>query len=243
MKLLRQLARLLSTLLLGLAVLGLLSVTLAPRLLHYRTATMLTGSMSPRIRSGDVIVDTPLALRDVRVGQVLTYHIPVDDHRVISHRVIEVQRPAPGTVNVRTKGDANSAPDPWTATLTGSTVWQVRAVVPKAGTVIRALRTPLVHNVLTGAVPVLVVCWLLLGIWRPAKPGGPTEPPTEQVEPAQAERLEGSRTQTVVPPPAVSEIDNVPPCAATIRSQVASPNPVPASSGRSRTSGRSTAGR
>jgi signal peptidase I len=232
--LLRRLARWLSTLLLGLAVLGLLSVTLGPRLLHYRTATMLTGSMSPVIRSGDVIVDTPLALRDIRVGQVLTYHIPVDDHRVISHRVIEVQRPAPGIVNIRTKGDANSAPDPWTATLTGSTVWQVRAVVPKAGTVIRELRTPLVHNVLTGAVPVLVVCWLLLGIWRP-------EP--AQAEPAQAELPEDSRTQTVVPPPAVSEIDSVPPCAATIRSQVASPSPVPAGSGRSRTSGRSTAER
>jgi signal peptidase len=167
MTLLRRLARSVSTLLLCFAVLGLLSVTLGPRLLHYRTATMLTGSMSPAIRSGDVIVDTPLALRDVRVGQVLTYHIPVDDHRVISHRVIEVQHLAPGTVNVRTKGDANAAADPWTATLSGGTVWQVRTVVPKAGTAIRALRAPLVHNLLTGAVPVLVVCWLLLGIWRP----------------------------------------------------------------------------
>lgn len=217
MKLLRRLAGLLSTLLLGLAVLGLLSVTLGPRLLHYRTATMLTGSMSPGIRAGDVIIDTPLALRDVRVGQVLTYSIPVDDHRVLSHRVIEVQHPTPGTLNIRTKGDANSAADPWTATLSGSTVWQVRAVVPKAGTVIRALRTPVVHNLLTGAVPVLVVCWLLLGIWRP-EPSGAAE------KPAQSEAADGSRTQTVVPPPALSEIDSVPPCAATIRSQVASPS-------------------
>jgi signal peptidase len=175
MTLLRRAARLLSTLVLALAVLGLLSVTLGPRLLHYRTATMLTSSMAPSIRSGDVIVDTPLALSDVRVGQILTYHIPVDDHRVVSHRVIEVQRPAPGIVNVRTQGDANAAADPWTATLSGGTVWQVRAVVPKAGTAIRALRTPLVHNLLTGAVPVLVVCWLLLGIWRPTRPAQQAE--------------------------------------------------------------------
>jgi signal peptidase I len=222
MKLLRRLARLLSTLLLGLAVVGLLSVTLGPRLLNYRTATMLTGSMSPVIRSGDVIVDTPLALGDVRVGQLLTYSIPVDDHRVISHRVIEVSRPEVGTVNIRTKGDANSAADPWTATLRGSTVWQVRAVVPKAGTVIRAMRTPLVHRVLTGAVPVLVVCWLLLGIWRPEAP----KPADQQL--AQAEPADGSRRQTVVPLAAselaASEIDSVPPCAATIRSQVTIPS-------------------
>ena len=175
MKLLRRVTRLLGTLLLGLAVLALLSVTLGPRLLHYRTATMLSASMSPGIRSGDVIIDTPLALSDVRVGQVITYHIPVDDHRVISHRVIEVQHPGPGILNVRTKGDANSAADPWTASLTGGTVWQVRTVVPKAGTVIRVLRTPLLHTVLTGAVPLLVLCWLLMGIWRPTKPA-PAKP-------------------------------------------------------------------
>lgn len=190
MILLRRAARLLSTLVLGFAVLGLLSVTIGPRLLHYRTATMLTASMAPSIHPGDVIVDTPLALSDVRVGQVLTYHIPVDDHRIVSHRVIEVRRPGPGIVNIRTRGDANAAPDPWTATLSGDTVWQVRAVVPRVGTAIRALRIPLVHTVLTAAVPVLVLCWLLLGIWRPAKPAdvdqqaGSTGSP-EPAQPAQ----------------------------------------------------------
>jgi len=187
MTLLRRAARLLSTLLLGLAALALLSVTVGPRLLHYRTATMLTASMAPGIRPGDVIVDTPLALTDVRVGQVLTYHIPVDDHRVVSHRVIQVQRPGPGIVNIRTQGDANTAADPWTATLSGGTVWQVRAVVPKAGTAIRALRIPWVHTLLTGAVPALVLCWLLLGIWRPAKPTQPAETaqPAQEAQPAQ----------------------------------------------------------
>jgi signal peptidase len=196
MTLLRRAARLLSTLLLGLAVLCLLAVTVGPRLLNYRTATMLTASMSPGIRPGDVIVDTPLALSDVRVGQVLTYHIPVEDHRVVSHRVIEVQRSAPGVVNVRTQGDANSAPDPWTATLTGTTVWRVRAVVPKAGVVIRALRTPAVHTVLTGAVPVLVLCWLLMGIWWPAKPrptaGEPVATGPSVVGPADAAEPAGT---------------------------------------------------
>jgi signal peptidase I len=187
MKLLRQAARLLSGLLLGLAAFALLAVTVGPRLLHYRTATMLTASMSPAIHPGDVIIDTPLALSDVRVGQVLTYHIPVDDHRVLSHRVIAVQRPGPGIVNVQTKGDANSAPDPWTATLSGNSVWQVRLVVPKAGTAIRTLRIPLVHTLLTGAVPGLGLCWLLLGIWRPARPAEPAEPTAaaETSEPAE----------------------------------------------------------
>ena len=87
--------------------------------------------------------------------------------------MIEVRHQGPGTVTVRTRGDANAAADPWMATLTGDTVWQVRAVVPKAGTVIRALRTPVARTLLTAAAPLLVLCWLLLGIWRPAKPATP----------------------------------------------------------------------
>jgi signal peptidase I len=205
MTLLRRAARLLSALLLGLAVLGLLSVTLGPRLLNYRTATMLSASMAPTIHPGDVIVDTPLALSDVRVGQILTYHIPVDDHRVISHRVVEVQRPGHGIVNVRTKGDANTAPDPWTASLSGDTVWQVRAVVPRAGTAIRALRNPLVHTVLTGAVPALVLCWLLLGIWRPAKPAESAESAESAAsdEPAESTHSDQPDQQTKPTAPAV----------------------------------------
>ena len=76
----------------------------------------------------------------MRVGQVISYHIPVGDHHVQSHRVIEVVRGG-GQPLVRTKGDANTAPDPWTARLNGSTAWQVRAVVPKAGWAIVWLRS------------------------------------------------------------------------------------------------------
>ena len=87
------------------------------------------------------MVVTPEATRDVRVGQVISYHIPVGDHHVQSHRVIEVVRGGDHPL-VRTKGDANAAPDPWTARLNGGTAWQVRAVVPKAGWAIVWLRTP-----------------------------------------------------------------------------------------------------
>src|SRR3712207_7184617 len=57
------------------------------------------------------------------------FRSPIDDHRVVTHRVIEVQRTADGTVAVRTQGDANDAPDPWTAVLTGDTAYEMQAVV------------------------------------------------------------------------------------------------------------------
>src|SRR3954465_3745595 len=104
-------------------------LALGPHVLDYRTMTMLTGSMSPVIDPGDVTIVTPLPVDDVAVGMVIAYHIPVDDHHVVSHRVIDVEHGADGSVTVRTKGDANAAADPWQARLRGDTTYQVRAVV------------------------------------------------------------------------------------------------------------------
>jgi signal peptidase I len=145
---------------------GLLAV--GPHVLDYRTMTMLTGSMSPVIDPGDVTIVTPLPVDDVAVGMIIAYHIPIDDHRVVSHRVVGVTQTPDGSVTVRTKGDANAAADPWEARLQGDTAYQVRAVVPELGSVIRVLRTPFVSQALLYGAPALLAGWLLLSIWRPA---------------------------------------------------------------------------
>ncbi|WP_179617448.1 signal peptidase I [Nocardioides marinisabuli] len=134
-----------------------------PHVLGYRTATMLTGSMEPGIMVGDVVVTAERPAADVEVGDVITYHIPVEDHRVETHRVTEVIRGDDGSVAVRTKGDNNPNVDPWLATLEGDSVWEVQAVIPQVGSVIRALRTPVVNDViLYGALGAV----LLLGLGR-----------------------------------------------------------------------------
>jgi signal peptidase len=160
----------LGSLMLTFAVLALLAMTVGPRMLHYRTATMLTGSMSPGIVPGDIIVDTPERAADIRVGQIITYQIPVEDHRVESHRVVWVHHNADGTALFRTKGDANNGDDPWTAKAGATTVWQVRGVVPAAGAVIRFLREPAVSLLLTRVLPFLIIAFVLVSIWRPRKP-------------------------------------------------------------------------
>jgi signal peptidase len=128
---------------------------------------MLTGSMSPVIDPGDVTIVTPLPVDDVEVGMIIAYHIPVDDHHVVSHRVVAVEHGDDGAVTVQTRGDANAADDPWDATLQGDTAYQVRAVIPALGSVITALRTPLVNHALVYGAPALLAGWLLLSIWRP----------------------------------------------------------------------------
>lgn len=147
---------------LAFALLALVFLGLLPNLGWYRTETVLSGSMKPYFSPGDIVVVTPEPTRDVRVGQVISYHIPVGDHHVQSHRVIKVVRGGDNPL-VRTKGDANAARDPWTARLNGGTAWQVRAVVPKAGWAIVWLRTPAIRRFAIFAVPLLLA---LLGLWR-----------------------------------------------------------------------------
>ncbi|TKV29312.1 signal peptidase I [Arthrobacter sp. NamB2] len=171
-----------------LAIAAVLFFAIGPRFLGYQTATMLTGSMAPEIMPGDVVVTTVQPVSDIAVGDVISYHIPVEDHRVETHRVIEVIRGTDGSTAVRTKGDANQAADPWTATLEGDYVYEATATIPEVGNVIRALRTPVVSQALVYGVPAVLVGSLLLMIWSRPK----EEDDDASAAPATAEDRPGS---------------------------------------------------
>jgi signal peptidase I len=151
------------------AVVSFAGLAVGPHVLGYRTMTMLTASMSPVIDPGDVTIVTPLAVTDVTEGMVITYHIPIGERQLVTHRVVSVEHGTDGSVTVQTKGDNNDEVDPWSATLEGDTAYQVRAVIPEIGHVIHALRTPAVATALVYGAPALVAGWLLLAIWRPRK--------------------------------------------------------------------------
>ena len=162
-RVLGRLVRVVTSLLVVVALAFFLLFAVGPHVLGYRTATMLTASMAPGIMPGDVVVTAERPAADVQVGDVITYHIPIEDHRVETHRIIEVIHGEDGSTAVRTQGDNNDGVDPWVATLDGETVWEVQAVIPEVGSVIRALRTPVVADVLLyGALGTV----LLLGLSR-----------------------------------------------------------------------------
>ena len=160
-QLLGQLPSLVVNVVMFVALVGFLMLAIGPHVLGYRTATMLTGSMAPMIMPGDVVVTMPKPAADVQVGDVITYQIPIEDHRVETHRITEVIEGRNGEIAIRTKGDSNAGVDPWTATLEGDTVWEVTAVVPKVGHVIRALRVPAFQQ---GVMWVSLGSLLLLGL-------------------------------------------------------------------------------
>jgi signal peptidase I len=149
----------------SIAALGLVAV--GPHVLGYQIESVLSGSMVPTFSPGDAVLVTSEPTSDIREGQVISYHVPVGDHQVETHRIVRIVSRGPRPV-VITKGDANAAPDPWHARLMTSRVWHVRAVIPLLGTAIYELRTPLAHQLTTILAPTLIVVLLLLRIWRPA---------------------------------------------------------------------------
>lgn len=138
---------------------------LGPQSGQYRTLSILSGSMEPAFATGDAVISTPISTRELREGDVISYHAPVEGKPLVTHRVVRILRSG-RSPTVQTKGDANAAIDPWTAKLNEGTVWKQRASIPYAGHVTRALRHSAAKSVTVYALPLLVVCLLLFGIWR-----------------------------------------------------------------------------
>ena len=130
---------------------------------RYRTLTVLSGSMRPWMKPGDVVVDTPMRARDVRKGDIITYHLPGANKTLVTHRVLRIVA-AGDLPTLQTQGDANNAPDP-VAHLDEPRVWRARVVVPKVGWALTALRTPKMRLVGSVLAPILLLGVWLLRIW------------------------------------------------------------------------------
>lgn len=165
----RFLGRIFTALLLAVTVAVFLFLAVGPRFLNYQTSTMLTASMSPLINPGDVVVSAKIPVSELRVGDVITYSIPIDDRRIETHRVISIESGESGQSSVKTKGDANDSVDPWTAILSEDHVYKNVAVVPYLGTGIRALREPPVQAALLYGAPAVLVLFAMKAIWSKPK--------------------------------------------------------------------------
>jgi signal peptidase len=150
--------------LLGLALLLFLALAVLPQLGLYRPVTVLSGSMRPTFSPGDMVIVTPEPVSAVRVGQVISYQVPVGVHQVETHRIVRILQGGPHPV-VQTQGDANNWPDPWTARLEGATAWRLRAVVPHLGYVVNWLRGPTLRMVAIVVVPAVLALLMIFEIW------------------------------------------------------------------------------
>jgi len=147
---------------------GTLLAAVAPQLAGFRSFTVRSGSMTPAIETGDVVVTKPISPLAARVGDVVTFVDPEGTGRLFSHRVQSV-RPVGDSVAFVTRGDANTSVERWRVPADGS-VGRVAYRIPKIGYGLSWIDGGPARLALI-AIPALLLLWAaLVRIWRPATP-------------------------------------------------------------------------
>lgn len=115
-----------------------------------------TGSMAPMIQPGDLVIVKQTPIETVRVDDVIG--VRAASGAVIVHRVKRIDGAGAG-LRVTTQGDANPTSEQWTLRR-GSDVALVRGTLPDTGSVVDALKGPLVALVVLLAALILAVSQL-----------------------------------------------------------------------------------
>jgi signal peptidase len=120
---------------------------------------VVSGSMQPEIRKGDLLIAVPVAVADVEVGEVTT--LPSDTTgTLVTHRVTAVSRDGPRYL-IEMAGDANRVtdPDPYRVDADATALQPV--TIPAAGDVVLLLARPTVAIPLAVAVLALIALTLV----------------------------------------------------------------------------------
>jgi signal peptidase I len=116
---------------------------------------VLSGSMSPAIKTGDLIYDNGVSASGatrLHAGQIITFYDSPGSTTVITHRIVKVVHRG-GQVLYQTKGDSNNAPD--AALRPASTViGTYEGKIPRGGYFLFNLHKPIVLALLLMA-PIL----------------------------------------------------------------------------------------
>lgn len=138
----------------GAVTAALLSITV-PYATGGRSYTVMSGSMEPRIHTGDVVGEERIVPAQMRSGDIVTFQDPDEKGRMITHRVRSVRERA-GVYSVVTKGDANNTVERWTIAADGR-LGRVRYRVAHVGHLLVFTRGPF------GIMSLVVLPALLLG--------------------------------------------------------------------------------
>jgi signal peptidase len=164
-----RLARIAATsVLLGVG-LGIFGVIVAPALFGGRSLTVLSGSMDPALKVGDIVIDSQVSPPEVRVGDIITFSDPEGTDKLITHRVRRL-RITDGTAHVVTKGDNTNAVERWEMPAGGS-LGRVEYRVPLLGFLVFWLHGPFARIGLIVLPALLLAGFELWRIWRPQPPG------------------------------------------------------------------------
>jgi signal peptidase len=143
---------------------GFVLLVMVPIVFGWRPYTVLTGSMRPVIQPGDVVMDQPISVMKMHVGDVVTFSDPTRHGDLVTHRIRSLVHDAQQT-RVQTRGDANNTSENWTID-NDQRVGRVVYTLPKVGHFAVWVRSPVGLIVLI-VIPVLLFGFSILrSIWK-----------------------------------------------------------------------------
>jgi signal peptidase len=147
------------------AALGLVSLVTwgATQLGYVKPLVVISGSMEPKITTGDLLIDVSRPTAQVEVGQVTSIYSDVTGN-LVSHRVVAIEPSGDGQWAIHMKGDANDSEDGGTYVV-GDHVWQPAVQIHGGGYVV----TTLTRRSVALPLGVALVCLLSLSL-LPATP-------------------------------------------------------------------------
>ncbi len=155
----------------AIVVVGLLALTVGPRIFPYQALVVRSGSMAPTIPTGSIVFYRKVAASDVKVGQIIVFNRPGQAGERVTHRVYKIKTGPTGKY-FETKGDANGVPDDWQVPAVG-TGWVAGFHVPVVGYVLADLQSTTARLLLL-LIPALGLGAItLMEIWRDRKKDAP----------------------------------------------------------------------
>jgi signal peptidase len=146
-------------------VLTVLLAAALPQALGGTSMVVRSGSMTPAIRTGDIVVVRPIAPAEASVGDIVTFKDPAGSDRLLVHRVRAISQVG-DEVEVITKGDANTTQERWKVAADG-TIGTVAYRVPALGFAVVWIGSPAGRIGLVILPALLLAAMLLVRIWRP----------------------------------------------------------------------------
>ena len=157
-------ARLVVKAAIGTVVLGLLTLAIGPQLYPFQAFYVRTGSMSPGIPVGSLVVATRASAADLKPGNVIVFQRPDRPQMMVVHRITAIEQTASGPVFV-TKGDANGSPDAWVVPATGEG-WRAEYSISRAGFLVGWLHAAVSRRGWLGSLAIAAAVYILIVIWR-----------------------------------------------------------------------------
>lgn len=158
---------------LGGALAFVLNPSPAKSIFGYRMYEVLSGSMTPALRTGELALVQITPPQDIAVGDIVTYAVSPDGTTVVTHRVVDKTTDSEGQTVFSTKGDAADTVD--TNVPAAAVIGVVRGHIPIIGYIIGFVRANFIASLMLIIAAILVVLAVKnLSAGKKKKPANPS---------------------------------------------------------------------